>query len=39
MQLSEMDRSLRVKQDRPVENKNIGSAKLFLFDNNYNYVI
>ena len=33
----EIEESLLVKSDRPVLNKNISSAKLFLFDNNYNF--
>ena len=30
----EIKESLLIKQDRPVLNKNMSSAKLFLFDNN-----
>ena len=30
----EIEESLLIKHDRPVLNKNISSAKLFLFDNN-----
>ena len=33
----QIKKSLRIKRDRPVLNKNISSAKLFLFDNNYNF--
>ena len=32
----EIKESLLIKRDRPVLNKNISSAKLFLFDNNKN---
>ena len=31
--------SLLIKRDRPILNKNINSAKLFLFDNRFNYNI
>ena len=33
----EIKESLLIKRDRPVLNKNISSAKLFLFDNNSNF--
>ena len=33
----EIKESLLIKRDRPVLNKNISSAKLFLFDNNFEH--